>query len=531
MLKTVYAVLTCLFVVTFGIARAQETDSYSGELNDTTESRDYTISLNAGDAVLIKASAEENSDLDTYLSLYDPSNQLVAENDDAYIGNTNSRIAYVAEKGGDYRVTVTRYDNSTSGRYLLEITTGDTSILDYDVPLSGDTLTMDTEHFRFHYTLTGTDAVDMDYLEKIANAFEDARHIELDKLGWPEPPNDGTMGGDDRYDVYVMDVVGSADEALGIASPELFVGDNPSTPAVEEFAATSYISIDNDFDDLEFTGTQDEVTVMRSTAAHEYHHAIQFGFDGAEPHNWMAEATATWIETVVAGVDQDATDYVEVAFEVPEYCLGTTAEDNGVMYGEWTFMQFLTDEFGSDAVHQLWQYIADYEGFDALSKLTEAHDMTVPDLAARYRIKNLARDYKLAPLFNATVWLEDTITGTGMWTHSDLDEGVQELGASYFDFKPEPGIYDVELRGDARKLELWAIGVTSDDLQAIALGRGGGIDTRPYQKMYLMVFNPTYDNDVEECTSTDYRIRVETGKGTINPVDSVWNRTYFAALK
>jgi hypothetical protein len=157
--------------------------------------------------------------------------------------------------------------------------------------------------------------------------------------------------------------------------------------------------------------------------------------------------------------------------------------------------------------------------------------MTVPELAARYRIKNLARDYKLAPLFNATVWLEDVITGTGTWTHSDLDEGVQELGASYYDFKPEPGIYDVELRNDGRKLELWAIGVTADDLQAFDLGRGGGIDTQPYEKMYLMVFNPTYDNDVDECTSTDYSIRVQEGKGTVNPLDSVWNRTYFSALK
>jgi hypothetical protein len=524
-----------LCLVALGItslpALAQETNTYNGELNSSQESRDYTVTLKEGNAILIRASAEENSDLDTVLSLYNPNGDLVAENDDAYVGNTDSRISYVAEESGDFQITISRYDDTTSGRYVLEVTTGEPSILDYDVPLSGDTLTMDTDNFRFHYTLSGNDAVDLDYLEKIARAFEDARKIEVDKLGWPPPPSDGTMGGNDHYDVYVMDVVGSSDEALGIASPELFVGDNPATPATEEYAATSYIAIDNDFDDLEFYEDQDEVSVMRSTAAHEYHHAIQFGFDGAEPHSWLAEATATWIETVVAGVDQDATGYVETAFEVPEYCLGTTAEDSGVMYGEWPFLQFLVDEFGSDAVHKLWQYIADYEGFDALSHLAEEHDLTVPQVAAYYRIKNLARDYKLAPLFDSTVWLEDTITDTGTWTHSDLDEGVQELGASYYEFKPDPGIYDVELRNDGRKLELWAIGVTENDLEAIALGRGGGIDTRPYQRMYLMVFNPTYDNDVEECVSTDYSIRVAEGKGTLNPVDSVWNRTYFAPLR
>jgi hypothetical protein len=46
-----------------------------------------------------------------------------------------------------------------------------------------------------------------------------------------------------------------------------------------------------------------------------------------------------------------------------------------------------------------------------------------------------------------------------------------------------------------------------------------------------MVFNLTYDNDVEDCSYTDYEIAVMPGKGTINPVDSQWNRAYFEALK
>ena len=94
----------------------------------------------------------------------------------------------------------------------------------------------------------------------------------------------------------------------------------------------------------------------------------------------------------------------------------------------------------------------------------------VPHEVARYRIKNLARDYKLAPLFKATVWLENTISGAGEWSHSGNIDGVQELGANYFAFAVSPGIYDVELRGDRRKLELYAIGVAQDRIDAYRAG-------------------------------------------------------------
>lgn len=516
-------VLLCCF--TLQTTSAQTPQSFAGHLDANTETQDFPLTLAAGDAVIIATTTDGS--LDTVVTLYNDAGERVAQNDDATIGTQNSRVAYLAQEAGTYTITVSRYDESSSGDFTLDITIGDPSILRYEVTLSGREQTRDSEHFRFHYTETGADAVDASFLDAIVRAFEDAWTIEIDKLGWPAPPDDTAMGGNALYDVYVMDVVGSQDEALGITSPELFVGDNPHTEAVETYASASYIAIDNDFRNVDFVAGQTATTVMRSTAIHEFHHAIQFGFDGAEPHSWMAEATSTWMETMAAGKDQDATEYVSTALQYPELCFGTTAEDSSIMYGEWPFMQMLTDDFGKNAVLELWQQAADYEGFDALGQLLAAHGATVPGEVARYRIKNLARDYKLAPLFHSTVWIENTITGKGTWTHSDTINGVQELGANYFIFAAPAGVYDVELREDNHKLELWAIGVTASEIDAIALGRGGGIDTRQYEDTYLMVFNPTYDNDVEECSATDYSIKVMTGKGTANPVASVWNRTNF----
>ncbi len=529
MLKKCLILVCCLVV--FGVVQAQETHSYSGHLDATLDNKDYKFLLKSGDAVLIQTTIPGGDSLDTVLTLYNPNGDFVASNDDADVGTRASRIAFIAHEDGMYRVNVARYDNTTSGRYQLEITVGDLNVLDYNVSLSGTKLTRDTDHFRFHYTLSGRDAVDPNFLDAITSAFEDAWNIEINKMGWPAPPSDDVMGGNALYDVYVLDSIGTGEQALGYTSPELFVEDNPNTPETEHYAATSYIAIDNDFHDVEFLEGQTAQTVMRSTAIHEFNHALQFGFDGLEPHAWLAEATSTWMESVAAGKDQDATGYVATAFDYPELCLGTTAENGSIMYGEWTFMQFLTDEFGKNAVLDLWRQLADYDGFDAMDHLFARYGTTVPHEVARYRVKNLARDYKLAPLFKATVWLENTITATGEWTHRANDGGVQELGANYYEFKPTTGIYDVELRGDNHKLEIWAIGLAKDRLDAIDLGRGGGIDSSSYQKMYLMVFNPSYDNNVDQCSDTDYKIEVMPGKGTTNPVDSTWSRTYFEALK
>ena len=226
------------------------------------------------------------------------------------IDSLNSRIAYIAPQEGSYRINVARVDSSTSGHYELDVEVGSESILDYDVTMSGSKQTTDTEHFRFHYTLSGEDAVSATFLAAITRAFENAWHVEIDKMGWPAPPSDGVMGGNALYDIYVINSIGAGEDALGYTSPEALVVNNPNTPEKERYASTSYIAIDNDFHDLDFSVGQDAVTEMRTTAIHEFNHAIQFGYDGAEPHTWLAEATAVWLESVGAGKDQDATGYI-----------------------------------------------------------------------------------------------------------------------------------------------------------------------------------------------------------------------------
>lgn len=526
--------LVALFIPIIAFAQeGAQTLTFRGYLDATVPFKDYPITLNAGQSVLITAEAQSGN-LDTLVELYDPNGRIVASNDDRNGETLDSALGYTAVNGGTYTVRMTRYQGAeSSGHYLLTIVIGDSSVLEpldslTRLQLSGPTLTRDTTHFRIHYTLEGEDAVDPVYLEAVVLTAEEVWGVQIDQMGWAPPPQDGVLGGDHRYDVYLVDIIGRGESALGYASPQSIVGDNPYTEAIETAAGTSYLAIENDFRDVD-GGTP--ISLMRATFAHEFNHAIQFGYDVNDAHNWIYEATASWIETAVFVKDEDATGYVEYAYQYPELCFGTTSDpgDGQLQYGEWTFLQHLVDVFGPRAPIALWENIAKYEGFEALEVTLHDFNAELTYTVATYRLKNLAREYALAPEFNATVWLENTITGIGRWSYTG--RGIQELGANYFAIDLPAGTYYAGLVNDGGVLDLWAIGVTDNKLEIFPLGRGGNFDTTSYRYVYLMVFNPVYDEDVEDCRYYDYDIDITTGKAPPHAPVGSFDARHFQPLR
>lgn len=533
------SLVACLFFLlsaaSVAVAQEGQESVFEGLLDNSTPEMIYPIEMEPGQALLVVSEAL-SGDLDTVVSLYDSNGRLVLQNDDRSDETLDSAIGYLSEDGGFYKIVIARYpDSNSSGRYRLRVNIGDESILDElaeltRVQLSGPTLIYESPHFRIHYTLEGQDAaLSREFAAAVADTAEEAWEAEVVQMGWPAPPNDGILGGDGRFDIYLKDLLGAGEEALGFAIPDFVIGDNPTTPEIEVGAAAGYLVVENDFEG-EATGTASPLSLMRATVVHELNHSLQFGLDATDSHNWIYEATATWMETAVAGKDQDATGYVADAFAYPELCFGTVNDPNkgAVQYGEWPFLQLLADDLGLEAVRGYWENVALYDGWESLEQTLAASGQTVPEFVARYRIKNLARDYSLAPLFDATVWLEETITGIGRWTFTG--EGIQELGANYFRFNPRSGRYYAGIINDNGLLELWAIGVTADTLDAIPLGRGGVVDTTPYSSVYLMVFNPAYDDDMTDCVYQSYEIDVEQSKSPAAAVLFQFPATHFEAL-
>lgn len=91
-----------------GLSRLQ-----SGALAD-----DYNFTGGVGDIAVIDLSSGE---FDTYLYLYDPSGELVADNDD-YGDGSNSFIVYVLPEAGTYTVEVSSYAENETGQYRITLT-------------------------------------------------------------------------------------------------------------------------------------------------------------------------------------------------------------------------------------------------------------------------------------------------------------------------------------------------------------------------------------------------------------------------
>lgn len=382
---------------------------------------------------------------------------------------------------------------------------------DYDVDLSGRAQYVLTPHFRVHYTLRGEDAVTEEYVDEVVLALEHSWQVQIVEMGWAAPPPDDGKGGDDLYDVYLMDL--TDDEALGITYPQGVIGDNPNSPAEEEWSSTSYLAVENDFDAYA-SSPEEVISLMRATVAHEFNHGIQFGYDIADAHDWIYEATASWIETATVGEDQDATGYVYEVYRDPAICFGSIAGeyDSSLHYGDWLLLDHLAQDHGVEAVRDLWEEVANVEGFEVWENFLPTLDTDVETLFASYHLRNLARDYALGTQFRASVRLTDTVAKAGTWTYEAM--GVQELGANYLALDLEPGVYNVAVEKDqGRDLTLWGFGIKGTAVETFSLDREGLIDTTGFDEFYLMVFNPEYDDDLEECDAISYDLRIEPAPG------------------
>ncbi len=121
-------------------------------------------------------------------------------------------------------------------------------------------------------------------------------------LGYPAPPADdgdgAERGGDARYDIYVCD----------LASHDL--GELAATVADPPGSGFSYIVVDNDYAAAEVAPlTTAGVEQLRVTLAHELFHAIQIGEGRGRLPEWLAEASAVWMEGIVAPPDVDRDIY------------------------------------------------------------------------------------------------------------------------------------------------------------------------------------------------------------------------------
>jgi hypothetical protein len=506
-----FALLTLMALVLLTALPATAQDSiYTGSLDDAQTDFTLEIVLSPGESLAVFARATSGT-LDTLLTLLDSTGRAVIINDDRSLIDLNSAIGYTSAEGGSFTLVLSRATwRATQGNYELTVNIGDRAVLGTlataaeTISLSGPTETLETMNFRILYTREGQDATEQAHLDLVAETLEWVWQEEVVELGWPAP----LLPMSSRIDVYLMDLIDDESEfgsILGVNHGDFAMGDNPSTPQVEAGASASIIRLENDY--AELADEYAPETWLRATAAHEFHHSIQRGYDALEPMRWYMEATAEWITTLVVPEDDATFERVEENYLYPHICFGAfDFEYFWMMYGDWPFMAMLDLELGPEANFRLWDNIATYDGFESLERLAESYGTTLEDLLTEYRLRNLLRDYPFAERFGrVSVWASDTLGRTGTLT----GYGMQELAANYVTVDLEPGRYQISLESQGAPLDLWAVGISNQVASIYRLGRAGVIDTSAHDEMYLMVFNQSYDDDLTQCNYTVYTLDVE----------------------
>lgn len=501
-------------------------EEFTGTVGDDEEPVEYVIELSAGQGVIAALYNTDNL-MDTLLYVTDPNGVEIGYNDDRGDYSTlDSQVAFTAQIDGGYTIFASNYEGFP-GDYRLEIYYAEAQEVALAeqamrVLLSGTEEIYDTENFRIHYTQEGADAAELDYVELVGETMEEVLVIQIE-LGWVKPPSDLVQGGDGRYDVYLV----NQDGIYGYASSSSAQGDNEHTAdVVEELAQAGFLVLDNDYAEFD-----DAIRAMRATAAHEFHHVVQYGYDNGDM-NWYYESTASWLETVTFPEEELATIYVEDIYTYPEACFGGDgdADPSGLgIYGTWLFLEFMSSDLDAQAPFVLWDNIVAGESWEALEMTLAAYDENIPSYLAQYHVNNLVRDYIFVDGFEeTTVWLEDTIDDLGDWSNDQ--DGVQELGANYFAFDMDEGVYEFELDGD-NDLELYLVGIDGDEGFVYQLGDGASVDTDGYDDVYLIVFNGDYDDDILECESQEYEITVSEGDDNMADVYKEVDASNFRELE
>ena len=219
-------------------------------------------------------------------------------------------------------------------------------------------------HFCIHWVDTTADAPDLrdgdgdqvpDYVETMSSVFEEVYAFENGRYGWRTPQSDGTRGCPpgapdcaDRTDVYIKDVGGRG--VYGYAAPD---------PGQRSFSQHAFLVMDNDYSARQFRQYGGNfLPPMQVTAAHEYNHVLQFGYDVAQD-TWMFEATATWMEDEVYSDVNDYLQYVEAwtrLTRVPLTNFSSSGDErNAKAYGAAVWNRWLEAKYGPEIVRNAWE--------------------------------------------------------------------------------------------------------------------------------------------------------------------------------
>ncbi|MFN2543836.1 MAG: MXAN_6640 family putative metalloprotease [Actinomycetota bacterium] len=199
-----------------------------------------------------------------------------------------------------------------------------------------------------------------DWIDATRQTFDTIWSTEIDQYGFRAPLSDLTSanhGPNGRIDVFIGDV-----GRFGLYG--YCTTDDPKIKPKKHRQASAYCVLDNNMSPKQFSTGANGVAALQVTFAHEFFHAVQFGYDVFEDR-WLMEGTAVWMEDQVFDDVNDNLQYLSPGAPSPVNSINT--DSNGpwlpldivvsdysdplslAQYGSWIFYRFLTEYFAEGA--------------------------------------------------------------------------------------------------------------------------------------------------------------------------------------
>jgi len=225
-------------------------------------------------------------------------------------------------------------------------------------PILAGEQTLGRSDVLVHYATTGGDAVPAtdantdgvpDFVAEVANEAQ----LAFDRfaaVGFARPLRD-TLGGDDRIDVYLRDLV-SADG-------------NAGTDTCSGGTCVGYAVAENDYRGYAYPTVTEGI---RSVVPHELFHLVQYAYAMEQPSTW-SEGTAVWaVEQLYGDGNSDFERFVPafLAKTFRPYERGGGGFGDAYPYGAALWPQFLTKRFGVGIVVDAWVACRDAGALEAI---------------------------------------------------------------------------------------------------------------------------------------------------------------------
>jgi hypothetical protein len=276
------------------------------------------------------------------------------------------------------------------------------------------------------------------WVDRTKAVLENVWGHEVGRLGYRAPLSDVASvvnGGDGKLDVYLADIGGEG--LYGYCAT-----DDPEARVLggsQKRQVSVYCVVDDDFDPAQFPEASGE-RALEVTAAHEFFHAVQFGYDWLEDL-WFMEGTAAWVEDEVYDDVNENVLYLWKASVLRHPSVPLDFAASGFQYGSWIFWRYLSERFGAGIVRDSWERTVGREAYSlraatvALAAKGASFRSAFGGFAAANRIPSRryveGAAYPIAPAAETSI-LSRARPGTG-WRHGY----IRHLSSVYVSFRPD----------------------------------------------------------------------------------------------